>query len=167
DPVMVAKGGHPLLSEDARFAVRDLLFPLALVVTPNLHEAEILTNRKVATIEEMGEAARQLQALGPKWVVVKGGHLNDEVDAVDVVFDGTAIEELKMPRTLTKNTHGTGCTFSAAIASGLANGQVPADAINGAKAFVTQAITESFALGHGHGPTNHFVGVTSRWARRV
>ena len=164
DTVMIAKGGHPLLSEEARTAVRERLLPLARVVTPNLHEAEALTGRPVSTLEGMREAARELGAFGAGWVVVKGGHLMDEAAAIDVLFDGANVEELEAPRTPTKNTHGTGCTFSAAIAAGLAHGHAPREAIHAAKEFVTAAIAASPPLGGGHGPTNHLVGVTSRWA---
>ena len=163
DPVMIAKGGHPLLSEGARAAVRKRLLPLARVVTPNLHEAAALTGRAVSTLDDMREAARVLAASGAEWVVVKGGHLEDEAEAIDVLFDGSEVEELRAPRCATKNTHGTGCTFSAAIAAGLAKGQPPREAIHRAKDFVTQAIAGSVPLGQGHGPTNHLVGLTSKW----
>ena len=165
DPVMVAKGGHPLLSDGARAAVRQRLLPLARVVTPNLHEAAALTGRPIATLDDMREAARELGASGAQWVVVKGGHLPEEAEAeaIDVVFHGSEIEELRAPRCPTRNTHGTGCTFSAAIAAGLAKGQSVDNAIRNAKSYVTQAIASSLALGRGHGPTNHLVGVSSHW----
>ena len=161
DPVMVAKGGHPLLSQDAQRVVRERLLPLATVVTPNLHEAAALTGRRVASLEEMRAAAREMRSTGGRWVVVKGGHL--EGDAVDVLFDGAEMLELRAPRCPTGNTHGTGCTFSAAIAAGLAKGLGPREAVHRAKAYVTRAIESSWTLGSGHGPTNHLVGVTSQW----
>jgi hydroxymethylpyrimidine/phosphomethylpyrimidine kinase len=162
DPVMVAKGGHPLLAPDARATVRDRLIPLALVVTPNAHEAEALTGRPIRTLADARAAAREIRSAAGQWVVVKGGHL-DEAEAIDVVFDGTELRELRAPRVRTANTHGTGCTFSAAIAAGLAKGLDPWAAIDRAKAYVTRAIASSFALGTGHGPTNHMAGLASPW----
>jgi hydroxymethylpyrimidine/phosphomethylpyrimidine kinase len=164
DPVMVAKSGDPLLAEDAQTAVRDLLLPVALVVTPNGPEAEALTGIRVESRESMREAAVRLHQVGVPWVVVKGGHLPLEGESVDVVYDGREFVELRAPRFATHNTHGTGCTFSAAIAAGLAQGREPLDAIRRAKAYVTRAIETSLALGRGHGPTNHLAGVTSEWA---
>ena len=120
DPVMVAKSGDRLLDADAETAYRQRLLPLATVVTPNLPETEALIGRPVRTLAEMREAARALHAMGPRAVVVKGGHL--EGDAVDVFFDGDRLEELPAPRIATANTHGTGCTYSAAIAARLALG---------------------------------------------
>jgi hydroxymethylpyrimidine/phosphomethylpyrimidine kinase len=163
DPVMVAKGGHPLLAEAARASVRDWLLPLATVATPNVPEAEALTGLRIESLDDMKRAAMELHKAGPRWVVVKGGHLTDEGRAVDVVFDGAELSELDEPRVPTKNTHGTGCTFSAAIAAGLARGLDPGEAIRRAKAYVTRAIEESLALGSGHGPTNHLVGLESIW----
>ncbi len=163
DPVMRAKSGDPLLAEDAQEAVRTLLLPRALVVTPNAPEAEALTGRRIETLADMRVAARDLHAMGVRWVVVKGGHLPFEGDAVDVVYDGHAFTELRAPRYPTKNTHGTGCTFSAAIAAGLAKGREPLAAIARAKEYVSRAIETALEIGHGHGPTNHLVGVTSEW----
>ncbi len=162
DPVMVAKGGHPLLAEDARRVVRERLLPLALVVTPNAHEAEALLGRPVRTIADARAAARELRSAERQWVVVKGGHL-DEAEAIDIVFDGKELHELRARRIRTQNTHGTGCTFSAAIAAGLAKGLAPQAAIERAKAYVTRAIESAFPLGSGHGPTNHMTGLTSPW----
>lgn len=164
DPVMVAKSGDSLLSEDAQTAVREALLPLALVTTPNVPEAEALTGRTIEGIADMRAAAKELAARGVRWVVIKGGHLPDEEAAVDVVYDGHDFTELRSPRFPTKNTHGTGCTFAAAITAGLAQGREPPEAIRRAKAYVSRAIETSLALGHGHGPTNHLVGVTSEWA---
>jgi hydroxymethylpyrimidine/phosphomethylpyrimidine kinase len=152
DPVMVAKSGARLLREDAVDALRTWLLPLAAVVTPNLPEVEVLLRHRVATLAERREAARELLALGPRAVVVKGGHA--EGDAVDVYWDGTAWEELPAPRLATANTHGSGCVFSAAIAAGLARGLVPLAAVREAKEFITGAIEFSLELGHGHGPVN-------------
>lgn len=152
DPVMIAKSGAPLLRPEAVEALRQRLLPLALVVTPNLHEAAALTGREIRTLEEMETAARALRSLGPRYVVVKGGHL--EGAAVDVVFDGARFERLEAPRIPTRHTHGTGCVFAAAIAAHLARGDEVVTAIRAAKVFITLAITEALPLGHGHGPAN-------------
>jgi len=152
DPVMIAKSGAPLLRPEAREELRRTLLPLALVATPNLHEAAALLDRPVATPAQMEDAARALHALGPRYVVVKGGHL--EGTAQDVVFDGERVERLEAPRIPTKHTHGTGCVFSAAIAAGLARGAPPIEAIRNAKVFITGAIRAALPLGSGHGPAN-------------
>jgi hydroxymethylpyrimidine/phosphomethylpyrimidine kinase len=158
DPVMVAKSGDPLLEPDARRALVEALLPLALVVTPNLHEAAVLAGQPVETEADMEAAARRIHALGPAWVLVKGGHLAG--DAVDLLFDGRALTRLAAPRIPTPHTHGTGCTYSAAIAAGLARGaEVPA-AVAEAKRYVTAAIREGVALGRGVGSLRHFV---ERW----
>ncbi|MGD9893238.1 MAG: bifunctional hydroxymethylpyrimidine kinase/phosphomethylpyrimidine kinase [Dehalococcoidia bacterium] len=163
DPVMVAKSGDTLLAEDAQAAARDLLLPVSLVVTPNAPEASTLTGVAVESIATMREAAVILHAQGARWVVVKGGHLPIEGESIDLVYDGREFTELRSPRFPTKNTHGTGCTFSAAIAAGLARGLPPIDAIHRAKTYVSRAIETSLALGQGHGPTNHLVGLSSDW----
>ena len=160
DPVMVAKSGDRLLDRDAETAYRERLLPLATVVTPNLPEAEALLGRPVRTLVEMREAARALRAMGPRAVVVKGGHL--EGDAVDVFWDGERVEDLPAPRIDTRNTHGTGCTYSAAIAARLALGEPPLDAVRGAKAYLTEAIRGSYAVGRGHGPVDHLHLLTRR-----
>jgi len=163
DPVMVAKGGDVLLKSDAIDALRTALLPLALVVTPNLPEAEVLTGHTVAGEAEMRRAAQEIWELGPRWVVIKGGHLPADEHAVDLVYDGSTFTLLRSPRVRTRNTHGTGCTFSAAITAALARGLEPAEAIGRAKRYVSRAIAEGLALGGGHGPTNHLVGVSSEW----
>jgi hydroxymethylpyrimidine/phosphomethylpyrimidine kinase len=165
DPVMVAKSGDALLKEDARDAVRGALLPVATVVTPNLPEAAFLAGHPVRDLPEMRDAARSLRDLGVPWVVVKGGHLPAEQDAVDLLYDGTTFTELRTARTASKNTHGTGCTFSAAIAAALARGATPTDAVSRAKAFISAAIASAPNLGHGHGPTNHQTGLDSPWMR--
>jgi len=152
DPVMVAKGGAPLLREDAVHALRTWLLPLAAVLTPNLPEVEVLLQRRVATLADRRQAARDLLALGPRAVVVKGGHA--EGDAIDVYWDGTTWEEMAATRLATANTHGSGCVFSAAIAAGLARGLDSLAAVREAKEFITGAIEFSLELGHGHGPVN-------------
>jgi hydroxymethylpyrimidine/phosphomethylpyrimidine kinase len=158
DPVMIAKSGDPLLQPDARAAlVRDLL-PLAEVVTPNLHEAGALAGMPVGSLAEMEEAARRIRALGPRHVLVKGGHLKET--ATDLLWDGRTLTRFDAPRLDSPHTHGTGCTFSAAIAANLALGRPLIEAVREAKAYVTAAIREGFALGRGVGALRHFV---SRW----
>jgi hydroxymethylpyrimidine/phosphomethylpyrimidine kinase len=152
DPVMIAKSGAALLRPDAVEALRRLMLPLALVVTPNLPEAEALCGRSITTTAEMDDAARRIADFGPRCVVVKGGHL--EGAAVDTVYDGHRIEHLETARIATRNTHGTGCIFSAAIAAGLARGDDPVTAIRAAKTFITGAIEHALPLGGGHGPAN-------------
>ena len=152
DPVMVAKGGAKLLRDDAVTAMRDLLMPLAAVVTPNLPEAQVLLGREITTLDERRRAARDLVAMGARSAVVKGGHA--EGDVVDVFFDGRQLIELSAERIETPNTHGSGCVFSAAITAGIALGMEPLEAVRRAKKFITQAIANSIEIGHGHGPVN-------------
>jgi len=151
DPVMVAKGGARLLRDDAVGALRGQLLPLAAVVTPNLPEAEVLLGRSIESLEERRQAARDLVAMGARSAVVKGGHASD---VTDVFFDGSRMIELRAERIETRNTHGSGCVFSAAIAASLARGAEPAEAVREAKTFITQAIANSLEIGHGHGPVN-------------
>ena len=155
DPVMIAKSGNPLLEPGAREALVAEMLPLALVVTPNLHESSALAEMTVATREDMEEAARRIAKLGPRHVLVKGGHLKGE--AVDILFNGREFTTFSAPRINSANTHGTGCTFSAAIAAGLALGRPLSDAVRDAKAYVTRAIREGFALGRGVGALRHFL----------
>jgi len=158
DPVMVAKSGDRLLDPAAEGALVEQVFPLAAVVTPNLAEAEALLGRPVRDLAAMREAARALLDLGSAAVVVKGGHL--EGAAVDVFYDGRNYEELPAPRIHTRNTHGTGCTFSAAIAARLALGEQLLPAVRGAKAYLTEAIRRSYSVGHGQGPVDHLHPLT-------
>ncbi len=152
DPVMVAKGGAKLLRDEAVQALRSRLLPLAAVITPNLPEAEVLLQRPVHSLDERRQAARDLRALGPRAVVVKGGHA--EGAPVDILFDGEELIEMPAQRIPTTNTHGSGCTFSAAIAAGLAKGLPVRGAVEEAKAFITGAIAASIEAGEGHGPVN-------------
>lgn len=152
DPVMVAKGGARLLHDDAVTALRDLLLPLALVVTPNLPEAEVLLDREIRTIDERRAAARDLVELGARAAVVKGGHAPKDV--TDVMWDGTQMIELSGERIATRRTHGSGCVFSAAITAELAKGAELPAAVRTAKRFVTSAIANSIEIGAGHGPVN-------------
>ena len=154
DPVMVAKSGDSLLREDAIDSLRSLLLPLAVVVTPNIPEAEALTSRAITSPDAARVAAREIVNMGCRSVVVKGGHLDGP--ATDLFFDGVTFREFTSPRIETKNTHGTGCTFASAVAAGLAQGMTPADAVALAKEYVTEAIRHSFPIGQGHGPLNHF-----------
>jgi hydroxymethylpyrimidine/phosphomethylpyrimidine kinase len=163
DPVMVAKSGDPLLSVDAREAIRDLLLPLAEVITPNLFEAEALLGREVRDIDAMKSAARELARFGCGWVVLKGGSIDIEGKAVDVLCDGEELVLLTSPRMKTRNTQGTGCTFASAIAAGLAKGLPVPDAVKRAKEYITEAIRSGPEIGGGHGPANHLAGVHSRW----
>jgi len=151
----VAKSGAALLQPDARQALIERVLPLALVVTPNLPEAESLAGIPVASRPDMEEAARRIHRLGPRYVLVKGGHLKG--DAIDLLWNGKAFTAFRAPRIDSGNTHGTGCTLSAAIAAGLARGQAIGDAIRDAKAYVTRAIREGFAAGRGVGQLRHFI----------
>ncbi|MGH7348717.1 MAG: bifunctional hydroxymethylpyrimidine kinase/phosphomethylpyrimidine kinase [Candidatus Rokuibacteriota bacterium] len=155
DPVMVAKSGDRLLQPEARAALADRILPLALVVTPNLPEAEVLAGMQVVELEDMEEAARRIHTMGPRYVLVKGGHLKG--DATDLLWNGRDFTRFSTPRIDSANTHGTGCTFSAAIAAGLARGQALGDAIRSAKAYVTRAIREGFQAGRGVGQLRHFI----------
>lgn len=157
DPVMVAKGGDLLLRDDARDALIQQLLPLATVVTPNLHEARALCGFEITTLEAMRRAAQTIHRLGPRYVVVKGGHLPAESDAIDLLYDGETFREFRAPRLQTKSDHGTGCTFASAIAAELAKGRAVADAVCIAKEYLTQVLRASanLHLGHGRGPMNH------------
>lgn len=164
DPVMVAKSGDPLLREDARQALIEDLIPLAVVLTPNLHEARALTGMEIENLDTMKEAARAIHRLGVRNVVVKGGHLPGSDKSIDVLYDGENFTEFSAPRIQTKNTHGTGCTFASAIAAELAKGRSVQEAVRAAKAYLTMTLRASahLHLGQGHGPLNHlaeFYGV--------
>ncbi len=154
DPVMIAKGGDPLLQPEAITTLSTVLLPLAEVVTPNLFEAEVLTGQQIETLDDMRAAAQAIHALGPRHVVVKGGHR--AADPVDVYFDGERFVELRAERISTPHTHGTGCTFSAAIAAFMARGLSVDAAVTGAKNYITEAIRHAPGLGSGHGPIEHF-----------
>ena len=154
DPVMVAKSGAPLIAEDAMEALAKRLLPVAKVVTPNRHEAERLTGMRISSVEDAKRAAEYIhRELGAEVVVVKGGHL-DAPEAVDVVYVGGTFHELRAPRLDSRATHGTGCSFSAAIAAGLAKGLAPLEAIKTAKELITMAIKYGVARGRGHWAVN-------------
>jgi hydroxymethylpyrimidine/phosphomethylpyrimidine kinase len=156
DPVMVAKGGHKLLETDAAGAMARDLLPLALVATPNIPEAEVLTNRRITTWDDARGAAQQIVEMGARSVVVKGGHFDDSAGATDLYFDGQSFHEFTSIRVDTKNTHGTGCTFASAIAAALAKGMRERDAVALAKSYVTLAIQHAYPIGQGQGPVHHF-----------
>jgi hydroxymethylpyrimidine/phosphomethylpyrimidine kinase len=162
DPVMVAKGGDKLLRDDAVDSLRKMLIPLCTVLTPNIAEASVLVGHEVKNVEDAKLAARAIVDMGARAVVVKGGHL--EGDAIDVLFDGKSFSELSVARVQTRNTHGTGCTFSSAIAAGLAKGLGVEESVVMAKNYVTRAIEGSLNIGGGHGPLNHFVSLTG-WVK--
>jgi hydroxymethylpyrimidine/phosphomethylpyrimidine kinase len=156
DPVMVSRTGAKLLAEEAIQAIRERLIPLAQVVTPNRYEAQILAGMELQSLADMETAARRIHALGCKAVLVKGGGMPGELQGVDVWFDGERLEVLKSERILTRHTHGTGCTLSAAIAAQLAWGKDPLTATLLAKAYVTEALRHPLAIGAGQGPVGHF-----------
>lgn len=158
DPVMVAKGGAKLLQSEAIAALKQYLLPVAEVVTPNLPEAECLTGMQIRTPEEMREGARAIHALGVRNVIMKGGHLEGDV-IVDMLFDGQAFYEITHGRVPTRHTHGTGCTFSAALAAEMAKGTPLVPAVERANRFIFEAIKTAPQLGQGHGPTNHWAVV--------
>ena len=155
DPVAASQHGDPLLQPDALDALRTRLFPLATLITPNLGEVRLLTGLEVHDHAGMAEAARALHALGPKWVLVKGGHLPDG-DAVDLLYDGTTFTEFRAPRHDTVHTHGSGDTLAAATTAALARGADVPDAVALGKRFITGAVAGSFPLGAGLGPVGHF-----------
>lgn len=158
DPVMVAKSGDRLLDDAAIETVRDRLLPISTVVTPNLPEAGVLLGRDAPrTLDEMRDAARAIHELGPSYVLLKGGHLEGAISP-DLLFGGQDVIELQANRIETKNTHGTGCTLSAAIAALLPRHSSVEEAVKEAKHYITDAIRESGQLdvGHGHGPVHHF-----------
>lgn len=153
DPVMVSKSGNYLLSPDAVGAVKRLLIPASLIVTPNHHEAAALTGIEIESDEDAREAARVLSDMGAGIVVIKGGHRPGA--PIDLVYDGISFGELSADRIETENTHGTGCTFSAAITANLALGYGPLESIARAKLYLTEALRTSYRVGGGHSPVNH------------
>lgn len=157
DPVCASQHGDALLREEALEALRDLLVPLATLVTPNLPEARLLTGLDVRGREGISQAARDLHALGPDWVLVKGGHTDDDPErAVDVLFDGEREIELIAERHPSPHLHGTGDTLAAATTAAVARRLGVEDAVRAGKAFVTAAVVDSFPLGAGLGPVGHF-----------
>jgi len=154
DPVMVAKSGDSLLRSDAVAALKTALLPLAMVVTPNIPEAETIVGRSLESEADFRDAAREIVALGARYVVIKGGHRRGDAD--DLLFDGRDFQVLHAERIDTPHTHGTGCTFSAAIAAGLAGGLGVGEAVSRAKDYLTGAIARAYPIGGGHSPVHHF-----------
>lgn len=154
DPVMYAKNGAPLMNPDAVGALIEHVLPLATVLTPNIPEAECIAKMKIESVADMEQAARKIHEMGCQNVLVKGGHAVG--DALDVLFDGQSFSHFETARIDTKNTHGTGCTLSSAIASNLALGHSVQQAVKLAKDYVTEGIRHSLAIGKGCGPLNHF-----------
>lgn len=157
DPVMIAKGGATLLQSDAISAMVEDLFPIATIITPNIPEAEAISGITINLESDLEKVAKKLLSFGPKVVIIKGGHLSEESEAIDrVYFQDGKILNFTAKRLPTKDTHGTGCTFSAAITAFIARGFTIDDAISEAKKYIHAAISHGLNLGHGHGPTNHF-----------
>lgn len=156
DPVLIAKGGASLLMEDAVQALIKHLIPLAKVITPNIPEAETIAGMAISSHERLQEAARRIHGMGAACVVIKGGHSRDEQFATDVLYDGRQFTAFTEKRIATRHTHGTGCTFSAAIAAELAKGRTVEQAVKSAKRFIQAAIEDSLEIGGGHGPVNHW-----------
>jgi hydroxymethylpyrimidine/phosphomethylpyrimidine kinase len=154
DPVMAAKGGEALIRGGSRDALIKELIPLAFVVTPNIPEAEVLAEMRITSTSDMKEAAKVIYGFGAKNVVVKGGHLAG--DAADILYDGKKFHQFSSPRIDEKETHGTGCTFSAAIATLLAKGESVSKAVQGAKTYITRAIKTSYSIGAGYRLITHF-----------
>jgi len=157
DPVLVSQHGHAWADNEALPAMREQLVPQASLITPNLAEAEALTGLEVRDLSGMHNAARRLHDMGAKAVLVKGGHL--EGDAVDVLYTTGLTREFRAARIPTRHTHGTGCTYSAAITAELAMGALLESAVSRAKAFVTEAIRSAPGLGRGSGPLNHHANI--------
>lgn len=156
DPVMAAKDGSTLLKESAVEVYREYLFPQAAVVTPNIREAEILLGEQISTPDDMKNASEEIIKYGCGAVLMKGGHLENKFKAVDILYDGKNFREFSTERIKTENTHGTGCTYSAAICANLAKGLSLVESVSLAKEYITNAIKNSFRIGRGHGPLNHF-----------
>ncbi|MDA2891632.1 bifunctional hydroxymethylpyrimidine kinase/phosphomethylpyrimidine kinase [Mycolicibacterium sp. BiH015] len=154
DPVCASMHGDPLLHPSALNALRDKLFPLATLVTPNLDEVRLLVDVEVVDEKTQREAARKLHALGPKWALVKGGHLRSSSRAPDLLFDGADFHEFDTTRIATGHDHGAGDTLAAATASALAHGYSVPDAVAFGKRWVTECLRAAYPLGHGHGPVN-------------
>ena len=154
DPVMISKSGYSLLKPEAKKTLIEELIPMAYIITPNTLEAEEIVGMKINTVDDMREVGEKILELGPKYVLMKGGHLQG--DAVDVLIGKDTFEIYKQERLDRKNTHGTGCTLSSAITSHLALGYDVVEAVRLSKEYITEAIRESFDIGKGVGPVNHF-----------
>jgi hydroxymethylpyrimidine/phosphomethylpyrimidine kinase len=166
DPVMISKSGFKLLQDEAIDTLLDELLPLATIITPNVHEASHLTGHDITTVDDLRAAAEALYERGPDAVLVKGGHLSDPDQAIDVLVHGTDERTFAAPRIDTEHTHGTGCTYASAIAAHLAKGHDLHAAVDRAKRYVTGAIQHALPLGRGRGPTNHFFHLDAEAAVR-
>ena len=155
DPVMVAKGGHPLLQEEGISSLKSDLCAQAFLITPNIYEAQMLSGLTIHTIADARAAAKAIHQLGCQHVLIKGGHLQDQ-PGTDLLYDGRFFRMYKGEYIQTQNTHGTGCTLASAIAAQLAKGKPIANAVEAAKTYTTEAIRHGFTIGKGHGPTDHF-----------
>ncbi len=155
DPVLEATSGDPLSEPGAVEAYIKYLFPVIDLITPNIPEAEAFTGMKITDIAQMKAAAERIYNLGARAVLVKGGHLNAK-HATDILYDGHEASSIKVIKVESQNTHGTGCTLSSAIAANIANGFAIGGAVFSAKDFITEAITNSYSIGSGHSPVNHF-----------
>lgn len=160
DPVMISTSGYHLLRCEAERVLFNSLLPLADLVTPNIPEAEVMIGRKIEILGEMEQAAQQILTMGAKHVLIKGGHLVG--DATDILYDGKSCTHLAAKRITTKNTHGTGCTLSSAIAANIALGFSVTEAVQKAKNYVTLAIEHSLDIGKGSGPVHHFYDLYSK-----
>ncbi len=156
DPVMVSRTGAQLIDDDAVASLRDVLIPLAMIVTPNRYEAQLLSGLEIHTLDDMRSAAQRIHQLGSKAVLVKGGGMTGDLRGVDVWFDGHELSTLTTSQVETTNTHGTGCTLSSAIAANLALGKDPLLAVQLAKDYVTTALKYALDIGQGTGPVGHF-----------
>ena len=154
DPVMVAKGGHSLLQSSAVDALKNELIRMADVLTPNIPEAEVLTGIEITSVDDMRRAGEYLLKMGPKSVLIKGGHLTDDT-LTDILLTGSAVTLYSSPRLKTVHTHGTGCTLASAVAAGIAQGLEVQIATERARKYVFEAIRTAPGLGAGHGPLNH------------
>lgn len=155
DPVMVAKGGEPLLQPDAIELLLQKLIPIALLVTPNISEAKVLSEMEILSREDMIEAGRRIYKMGAKNILIKGAQLKGE--AIDILFDGCESHQYSAPMVVTKNTYGTGCTLASAITAELAKGHSIPEAVQKSKQYITKAIQHSLEMGVGHGPLNHWI----------
>ncbi|MEB3180510.1 MAG: bifunctional hydroxymethylpyrimidine kinase/phosphomethylpyrimidine kinase [Nostocaceae cyanobacterium] len=161
DPVMVSRTGAQLIDDEAVKTLRNILMPLAIIVTPNRYEAQLLTGLQINDLDDMRAAASQIHQMGAKTVLVKGGGMEGDMRGVDIWFDGSQWEILKTAKVDTKNTHGTGCTLAAAIAANLAKGSDLFTAVHQAKEYVTKALNYSLDIGKGQGPVGHFFPLLS------
>ena len=160
DPVCASMHGDPLLHPSALDALRTQLFPLATLVTPNLDEVRLLTGIDVVDARTQQDAAKALHALGPRWALVKGGHLRSSAQSPDLLFDGSEFHEFAAERIDTGHDHGAGDTLAAATASALAHGYSVPDAVAFGKRWVTECLRAAYPLGHGHGPVNPLFRLT-------